>query len=180
MTGNGVDDHYGGSVAAAGDMDGDGFPDGIVGASQGGGVGPGYVEVREGRPELVADVHTLSMASGGTQVLDLHAGLANGGATYLVLGTLGATSGNRPARRHGAAVARRLLLVHDQQPEHAAAREHAGRARRPRRRRGELLAPGGLLPSLAGQTAHHAFGALDLAVPSVELVSNPVRLEFVR
>jgi hypothetical protein len=32
---------------------------------------------------------------------------------------------------------------------------------------------------LLGATLHHAFGVLDLAGPSVELVSNPVRLDLV-
>jgi len=180
FTGVKDNDGYGGSAAAAGDMDVDGFPDGIVGASQGGGVGPGYVEVREGRPELVADVHTLSMASGGTQALDLHAGLANGGATYLVLGTLGATSPGIDLLNVTAPLTpddyfwftinnpntpplANTLGVLDGLGDGAAS----------------FSLPGGLFPSLAGQTAHHAFGVLDLAVPSVELVSNPVRLEFV-
>jgi hypothetical protein len=171
---------YGVSAAAAGDMDVDGFPDGIVGAPQGGGVGPGYVEVREGRPELVADVHTLSMASGGTQVLDLHAGLPNGGADYMVLGTLGATSPGVDLLGATAPLTPDpyfwFTMNHPNEPPLA---NTLGTLDGLGDGAASFSLSAGMYPSLAGQTAHHAFGVLDLTVPSVQLVSNPVRLEFV-
>ena len=47
-------------------------------------------------PTLTADVDTISVGSGGSQILSLHAGPAEGGRPYLVLGSASGTSPGTP------------------------------------------------------------------------------------
>ncbi len=100
LNGKSLDDKFGWSVSGAGDVNGDGHPDLIVGAR---GIStlapfqaghPGSAHVFSGVPlPLSSDVHTLSLAEGGRQTLALSAGDENASRHYLMLGSLGTTPG---------------------------------------------------------------------------------------
>jgi len=78
-----------GWLGAGGDVNGDGTPDGIVGAPQPGLPAPsGYVEVISGTAlSLTTDTPFVSLSTGGTQALSVDHGAGHAGNTYLLLGS---------------------------------------------------------------------------------------------
>jgi hypothetical protein len=127
---------------------------------------------------LSSDVDTLSIAAGGTQALTLDAGSAHAGELYLLLGSL---AGTKPGLAHLSFTlplnpdAYFWLTLSSPGPTLSGSLgtlDGWGE--------GEALfaLPPASFPPLVGQVAHHAFVAIDTAIPAVTLVSDPVPLAF--
>lgn len=80
-----------GSAVAGGDLNGDGIPDLVTGAPDGGANGGGSVEVTVLAPFLDLDVAVLSASGGGVARLDLDFPASEAGARYAVLASLAGT-----------------------------------------------------------------------------------------
>jgi len=97
-------DSLGVSVSGAGDVNGDGYPDEIVGAYQadpGGLQGAGSAFVFTFNPILTASGEVLSVTSGGTIDYAIDFPVADAGAGYKILIS---ASGTGPTVRHGLAI----------------------------------------------------------------------------
>jgi hypothetical protein len=127
--------------------------------------------------ELSADVASISLASGGSQVLSLHAGAARAGDLYWLLGSLSGTSPGLPA---GAFT---LPLTPDgyfnftlSNPNSALLQNTFGILDAAGAGSSTIQVPAGLSPSLAGVSGNHAFVTLSLPSATATGVSNPVAL----
>ena len=128
---------------------------------------------------LSANKSTVSVTGGGMQLLTLAAGAANAGNLYLLAGT---ATGTLPGIDLGGAVLPlnpdgyfQFTLNNPNKPPLGGSFGMLDGA-------GGAMASFALAPSstlvLIGQTVHHAFVAIDPAVPAVTLVSNPVLAEL--
>ena len=98
--GNEEDEGFGRAVGSPGDVNGDGEPDFIVGAtfSSSGGPLSGEARVFSTVPlPLVADEHELSLSAGGVQTMDLDADASLSNRFYLFLGSLSGTQPGTPS-----------------------------------------------------------------------------------
>ena len=174
---------FGHSLAAAGDVNKDGFADLLVGAShetspigRGGSAwvfGGSHVAFRGNRKEL-------SLTSGGVQILSLDARPVRGGELYWVFGS---ASGTAPGIDFGRT---RLPLVNDaytamtlSQPNIPPLRLSFGRLDSSGRKTMFFQLPRGLPVSLIGLELHHAFITLDQG-GYIRFASNPVSLKLIR
>ncbi|MBN2191338.1 MAG: FG-GAP repeat protein [Polyangiaceae bacterium] len=181
--GTAAGDRLGSSIAGLGDVNGDGCPDFAVGATQTGACGTGYVRVYSGKPlTLTAEAHTISLRTGGGQILNLDARNEKQGGPlaltpYVVLGSL---SGTEPGLRVGSFTLPlnpdpyfAFTVNHPNTPllsHTVGVLDHEGRAT------AAVTLPAGLPGAAAGTTLHHAFVVVD---KGVELVSNAVPLTLV-
>jgi hypothetical protein len=173
-------DNFGQALAAAGDVNGDGLPDLLVGAPGNSAVGrfSGLARVLSYEPlGLSSRTRTVSIFHAGYQLLDLDVGRTHANSFYFVLGS---ASGTRPGIRLGSVV---LPLNLDAYLGLTAAAPQAvifnnlaftdgeGRSRL------AFRLPSGLPPALAGLLLWHACLVVGPAGP---LASNavPVRLEL--
>ncbi len=175
-------DWFGRSVAAAGDVNKDGVPDFVSGApmsralAQRGGsclvVGGGYVA-------LGANRATLSLTSGGVQLLSLDARPVHAGKTYWLLGSASRT-------RPGLAFDRVLLPLNPDayfnitvvSPNTALLRSTLGKLNVAGQAKALFRLPRGLPAGLAGTKLQHAF--LVFGVGGVDFASNPQALTLTR
>ena len=131
-------------------------------------------------PLLTASASSVSVGSGGAQVLDLNGGSALAGTLHLVLGT---TSGTAPGVPVGSVVVplnpdayTSLVLAAPGSPPLVGALgllDAAGEAQ------ATFSLPPGSSPALVGLAVHHAFVALDPTTGALLDASNPVALDLV-
>lgn len=126
---------------------------------------------------LSPGVHELSLAGGGSQVLQLDAGPTHAGSLYLLLGS---TSGTTPGLPAGALV---LPLNPDayftftlQNPGAPPLSGSFGQLDTAGRAMVSFDLPAGSNPALAGAVVHHAYAVLDVSPFGVPLTSNPAAL----
>ncbi|MBK8975441.1 MAG: FG-GAP repeat protein [Planctomycetes bacterium] len=166
------------SVAAAGDVDGDGHADLLVGGPNSwNGSDRGVAHLFAGvTRRLSADVYAVRVRSTDRQVLSLRAGAEHAGRTYLMLGSL---SGTTPGVALGTI---RLPLNYDfyfdllaQAPNvivtnSFATLDSSGNAT------ATFAFAGSLQNSMAGLLLHHAYLVFGPQLASIELASNAVPL----
>lgn len=167
-------DFYGFAVAALGDVDGDGFGDAAIGATQEGVFDPGYVEVRPLRPALVGDVGAISLASGGTQALSLDAGSGAAGASYLVLGSASGTAPGTVVQGRTIPLNVDAYFLFTATAPGAPVVGGFGTLDGAGRAAAAFVLPAGLSPTFAGLAIHHAFVAFAPASGAIVLASNAV------
>jgi hypothetical protein len=185
LEGVGDSDLLGQSLGYAGDVNGDGGPDIVVGApgfDAPGKLNGGAAYVFSLRAlELATDTSSISLVAGGSQDLSLQAPLTVQGDFYLLLGS---ASGQKPGISLDGFP---LLLNPDLYTTSAASLANLPPfvqfadfldANAQASARFEL--PAGMDPSLAGVTLDHAFVAIDwLPFPVVTFVSNAVPVTLV-
>ena len=175
-----ADTLLGAAVAGVGDLNLDGRADLLAGgyAADFNGPNAGHALAFSAADlPLEADLHELSLASGGTQTLLLDAGAEHASQAYLTLGSLSGTAPGVALDGHvlplNPDVYLTLTLIHPAGPPLSGGVGLLGPG-------GEgtvaFVLPPGTSPSFAGLTAHHAY--LVLGAASIELASNPVPLAF--
>jgi len=176
VTGGGSNDRLGGAVAGLGDVDGDGFADVIMGADQGPVQAPGFARVYSGKPALVGDVQSLSLASGGTLSMNLSAPTSHGGGLFWVFGSV---TGFAPGLTFANGVTLPLnldayfdltLLAPTFFPSFIGTLDGNGDGA------SALTLPPGLDPILVGLPFRHAFLARNFG--QLDFASNPLLLEI--
>lgn len=130
---------------------------------------------------LVADVESVSLAAGGSQVLSLRYGADRAGEFYLVLGSLSGTTPPLPLV-DGTSLPLAIadpyfsLLLASPNPSfltpNFATLDADGKATC------TFNLPPGTAPSLAGTILHHAAGVISLIGPQLILGGNPIALEL--
>ncbi len=129
---------------------------------------------------LSGKVSSISLSSGGSQILDVQAGLANAGRTYLVAGSLSGTSPGMPLPGgftlplHYDAYTAFTLFT----PNNPVLSNSLGILGVNGGNQATFTLPAGVDPSLAGITVTHAFLVLDSG-SHVKLVSNPLAVQLV-
>ncbi|MCZ6597547.1 MAG: VCBS repeat-containing protein [Planctomycetota bacterium] len=155
------------------DLDNDGDMDMILGRK----VGTSFWINQTVRNSLFTDVATISLGSGGDQVLTLDAGTANAGLFYWLLGSM---TGTEPGVPIGSEV---LPLVQDvvfaftfANPNTPPYHDSQGLLDADGRATTTISLPPGTLPGLVGTTLFHAYGVQDQGTGQVTLASNPMVL----
>ncbi len=124
---------------------------------------------------LVSDRTTVSVGTGGTQELSLDAGPALAGKPYYLFGSLaGTTPGIALNGLNLPLNADNYFLKTLNQPNTAPLLGSFGFLDGQGAGSATFTLPGGLVPQLAGQTAHHAFLTIDVGAFLVDFVSNAV------
>ncbi len=176
-------DFFGNFVTPAGDVNGDGTPDLIVGApgvSIGGSSG-GAATVFSGKLlKLRASSHDISLMEGGEHVLSLRAGVANKGLFYLIQGSM---SGTNPGLRLPPSnlllpLNADAYLTFTLTSPNSMITASLGFLNAKGEATARISVPKGFLPFLADSQLHHAYTVFDLTKLSVETTSNAVPLHF--
>lgn len=157
------------------------------GGTLGGGLVPGFwfdgirIECEDCEPPnaLEGDVDSISITTGGTQVLDLNAGPDFAGLTYFVLGSLSGTSPGfpidgllLPLNFDSYMLTTATFANTPPLSNSLGALDGEGKAQ------ASFTVPAGVIP-LFGQTANHAYIVIDLApFPVVTFASNAVSIDF--
>lgn len=186
VSGNSAGAAFGASLDGGRDVNGDGFPDWIAGATveliagQRLGAATVYSPVPLASMPFFSNVSTISVATGGTQLLNLNAGLEYGLQIYFLVGT---ASGTSPG-----VLADDILvpLNPDDYLYYSLSNYNqlpfvgtfgflspSGTAT------AALVVPDGLDPSFAGFLLHHAYVVFESSDGPVEYASNPVPLSLV-
>jgi hypothetical protein len=175
IAGKSAGDWFGFAVEAAGDVNADGLPDLVVGASHSSAAAArgGETTVVAGRYlALQSDRDWVSLATGGVQLLRLDARPVHAGKTCLVLGTMGKTT---PGLHLGRVT---LPLTFDEytaamlmMPNSPMFRLTLGVLDAAGQRTAFLAVPPGLPPVLAGTRLEHTF--VVLGGSSFDFASNP-------
>ena len=174
---------FGYRVADAGDVNGDGKPDVVVGAINDSELaykaGGAFVYTGVQLPLTVSD-YAVAYPEGGSATMRLRAGPDHGGQTYVLLGSL---SGASPGTQLGTTL---LPLNLDAYLLHTA--NHLGAAPLSGSfgtlspsgvATAQFTAPAGLPPSYQGLTFHHAFVTVDPVTGAIPFASNAVPISLV-
>ncbi len=174
LTGTPTGSAFGAAVTGAGDLDGDGVPDLLVGRHNGIDIGAAIAFSGTAR-SLSTDTHQVSAGAGGTQTFSLDAGAANAHRSYIVLGSV---SGTHPGIPIFPVVLPLnydpYLLYTAANPNTAPLSNSLGQLDGSGHASASFTLPAGF-PQFAGIQLHHAF----LLVGPVNFASNPVPLTLV-
>lgn len=173
-------DAFGISLAAAGDLDGDGFAEIASGATQQSSNGAGYARALTTRPKLIGSPPAISVASGGTQSWSLDASPASANLLYVIAGSLtdqlpGTALGGLLIPLDWDAYTAWTLSAPNTPPLSGSLGLLDGNGRAT----GSFTLPAGSSSALAGLAAWHAFVSIELATGALVEASNAVRLELI-
>lgn len=172
------------AVTSAGDLDGDGLGELLIasaGESEAGAPSGAARLYSWAARALWSPTHLISLSEGGSQTLEIGAGAALAGATYLLLGS---TSGNDPGLEIGGlhlplnapdAYFDRSRRYPNQPPLSGSmgTLDAEGRAT------ATFTLPGGSKPALAGTTAWHAYLVFDPETREILFASDAVPVTWV-
>ena len=132
----------------------------------------------------MADTYSMSVASGGTQILQLFAGHPHGGEPYLLLGSLSGTAPGQTVDGHVLPLNLDAYFLHTVSMPNAPPLTGSfgllSTAPFPgSKATAAFTLPRAFDPILVGLTVEHAYATLDLSTGRVNLTSNPVPLALV-
>ena len=128
---------------------------------------------------LCGDVTQISLATGGTQTLDLTAGGQYDGDIYVLLGSITGTTGFSIGEFVVPLDIDPYFVFTLSHPSTAPLSQSLGILNAAGEATALFVLTPGFSPSLAGVTVHHAYGVVDSVSGAVEEVSNPVGLQLV-
>ncbi len=158
---------FGHWLGAGGDVNGDGVPDAIAGAPLTSLPPNGYAYLVSGaRLSLVTDTPFLPISTGGTQVLDVSAGVGRAGLPYLLLGSASGTAPGFSLGTTAVPLNPDGYLAHTAQfPNLPPLVNSAGILDRVGQAQASLVLPAGLPPVLVGLELEHACVVLATGAP---------------